>query len=200
MTDITIADVSNATTGDDGTGAFDVLMKTIQLHLDEQHQLDRITGSDYATVYLGAMQSAMQQAIQFALTQEEAGFKGDIASAGVSTAIAQTAKEYAQISLIDQQKVSELAQTTDPTGGLLKGKFDLIAAQTLGFASDTKQKVLKMMLEGYAVTLSLTAGTTVPGATKEPAIDALVHEILQDVGGTSTTNAITPADIGTEPP
>ena len=199
MSDILIADITNATTGDDGTGSFDVLMKTIQLHLDEQHQLDRITGSDYATVYLGAMQSAMQQAIQFALSQEEAGFKADAAEKQVDTIIAGTAKEYAQIALIDQQQISELAQTTDPTGGLLKKKSDLIAAQTLGFASDTKQKVLKMMLEGYAVTLSISGEATVPGSTKEPAIDALVHEILQEVGGTSTINAITPADIGTEP-
>jgi hypothetical protein len=182
MSDITIGDVTNATTGDDGTGSFDVLMKTIQLHLDEQHQLDRITGSDYATVYLGAMQSAMQQAIQFALTQEEAGFKGDIASAGVDTAVAQTAKEYAQIALIDQQQISELAQTTDPTGGLLKSKFDLIAAQTLGFQSDTKQKILKQMLEGYAVTLSLAGVATAPSTVHESAIDQLSQEILTDNG------------------
>jgi hypothetical protein len=75
----------------------------------------------------------------------------------------------------------------------------LIKAQTLGFASDTKQKVLKQMFEAYAVTLSISSGGTTPGAAKEPAIDALVHEILQDIGGTSTVNAITPADIGTEP-
>lgn len=196
MSDITIADVTNATTGDDGTGSFDVLMKTIQLHLDEQYQLDRITGSDYANVYLGAMKEAMQQGLAFALTQEESGFKADVASAGVDTAIAQTAKEYAQIALIDQQQVSELAQTTDPTGGLLKGKFDLIAAQTLGFASDTKQKVLKQMLEGYAVTLSIAGTATVPDIATEPAIDALGFEILNDIGSTAITNSAGAPDVG----
>jgi hypothetical protein len=113
--------------------------------------------------------------------------------------IGQVAKIYADVALVGQQQESELAQTSNPTGGLLKGKLDLISAQTLGFASDTKQKVLKHMFDAYAVTLSIAGVATAPGASKEPAIDALVHEILQDVGGTSTVNAITPANIGTEP-
>jgi hypothetical protein len=114
----------------------------------------------------------------------------------IDLTIGQVAKMYADVAFVGQQQATEKAQTTDPTGGLLKNKFDLIAAQSLGFASDTKQKLLKQMFEGYAVTLSIAGTATVPDAATEPAIDALVHEILQDVGGSSTINATTPADIG----
>lgn len=100
----------------------------------------------------------------------------------IDTTIGQTAKIYADVALVGQQQETELAQTSDPTGGLLKGKFDLIAAQALGFSTDTKQKVLKQMLEGYAVTLSIAGSATAPDATKEPSIDALCGEILADVG------------------
>lgn len=100
----------------------------------------------------------------------------------IDLTVGQVAKVYADVALVGQQQESELAQTSDPTGGLLKNKFDLIAAQTLGFASDTKQKVLKQMLEGYAVTLSIAGVATAPDATKEPSIDALTGEILADVG------------------
>ena len=100
----------------------------------------------------------------------------------IDLTVGQVAKIYADVALVGQQQESELAQTSDPTGGLLKNKFDLIAAQTLGFASDTKQKVLKQMLEGYAVTLSIAGIATAPDATKEPSIDALTGEILADVG------------------
>jgi hypothetical protein len=104
----------------------------------------------------------------------------------VDLVVGNVAKVYADIALTGQRQESELAQTTDPTGGLLKAKMDLIAAQTLGFASDTKQKVLKQMFEGYAVTLSIAGTATAPDASKEPQIDALTGEILSDVGSSVT--------------
>ena len=114
----------------------------------------------------------------------------------IDLVIGQIAKVYADTALVGQQQESELAQTSDPSGGLLKNKFDLIAAQTLGFASDTKQKVLKQMLEGYAVTLSIAGTATVPDIATEPAIDALGFEILDDLGSTAMTNSAGAPDIG----
>jgi hypothetical protein len=175
----------------------------MELHLNEQYELDRITGSDYATVYLGMAQSTLKEAIMFSLTQEEAGFTADVAAetvleaqAKTDTQIAQTAKIYSDVALVDQKSITEQAQTVTPTGGLLLSKDLLVQAQTLGFASDTKQKILKQMFEGYAVTLSIAGVATVPDAATEPAIDALVQEILTDVGSTATVNAAVPADIG----
>lgn len=114
----------------------------------------------------------------------------------IDLTIGEIAKIYADVALVGQKQETELAQTTSPTGGLLKDKADLIAAQTLGFASDTKQKILKQMLDGYAVTLSISGGTTPPDAIDEPAIDALVHEILTDVGSTAIDNTAATPDIG----
>lgn len=189
MTDITLAQITNATTGDDGTGAFDVLMQVMELHLEEQYADGRITGSDYANVYLGGLQEVLKTSIGYVLQQEEAGFKGDAAAEQVLKIQAETdlvqgqvAKVYSEIALTDQKQITELAQTTDPSGGLLKGKLDLIAAQTLGFASDTKQKILKQMLEGYAVTLSIAGVATQPSTVDESAIDQLSQEILTDIG------------------
>jgi len=108
------------------------------------------------------------------------------AAAKVDLVIGQVGKVYADIAYVGQQQTSELAQTSDPSGGLLKAKSDLIAAQTLGFVSDTKQKVIKQMLDGYAVTLSIAGSATQPDATKEPAIDALVQELLTDVNSSVT--------------
>ena len=38
-----------------GSGVFDDLMEAVTTHLEAQYQLGRITGGDFATVYLGAM-------------------------------------------------------------------------------------------------------------------------------------------------
>lgn len=189
MSDITLTDITNATTGEDGTGSFDVLMQAVQRHIVEQYDEGRIVGPDYATVYLGSLQSVLEASIAYVMQQEKAGHEADIAAEGVNeakaktdNAIAAAAKTYADISLVDQKTITELAQTTDSTGGLTKDKQDLVKAQTLGFASDTKQKVLKQMLDGYAVTLSIAGTATVPDATKDVAIDEITQEILNDVG------------------
>ena len=114
----------------------------------------------------------------------------------VDLTIGQVAKVYADIALVGQKQVTEVAQTVDPTGGLLNDKSNLIAAQTLGFASDTKQKLLKQLFDGYAVTLSIAGTATVPNAATEPAIDALVQELLDDIGSTATVNTAATPDLG----
>jgi len=53
-----------------GTGVFDDLMEAVTTHLEAQYQLGRITGGDFATVYLGAMQAAISQSVSFTLGQE----------------------------------------------------------------------------------------------------------------------------------
>ncbi len=114
----------------------------------------------------------------------------------VDLTIGQIAKMYADVALVGQKQETELAQTTDPTGGLVKDKSLLIAAQTLGFQSDTKQKLLKQMMDGFAVALSITNLGTVPEMAQEPAIDALTQEILDDLGSTATTNSAATPDLG----
>ena len=221
MASVKFSDLTNeVVTPTEGTGVFDQLMEKMEKRLQEQYDANRITGSDYANVYLGMLQSTLQQAVQFLLNKDKSALDAMIAEAtvekqwgysvttdgngdvvlGASTGTGlideqiteqaekvdlvtgQIAKVYADTALVGQQQETELAQTTDPTGGLLLSKQELIQAQTLGFASDTKQKVLKQMFEGYAVTLSIAGSATAPDASKEPSIDNLVGEILADVG------------------
>ena len=69
-TDIQFSDITNATTLTDGTGYFDKLMKTINLYIEDQYKKGRLKGPDYATVYLGSMQMALQTAEQFAMNKK----------------------------------------------------------------------------------------------------------------------------------
>lgn len=217
---IKLTDLTNELVSPPGTGVFDTLMQTAEARLQAQYDQDRITGSDFAQVYLGVMQEVLKSSISFLLNKDKAA--GEVAvieatlekqwgydvtrdvdgslvlGASVGTGlideqitdaqnkvdltIGQIAEIYAKVALVGQQQETELAQTSDPTGGLLLAKKLLVDAQTLGFASDTKQKVLKQMMDGYAVTLSIAGTATAPDATKEPQIDALTGEILADVG------------------
>ena len=189
MTDIVISDLTNSADLPIGTGVFDVLMASVQKHIEEQFESGRITGADYATVYLGSVQAVLQQSVAFLMQEQEAGYKGDIAKHSVDTQIAQTAKIYADIALVDQKQLTELVKTSNATGGEAKFKQDLIAAQTLGFENDSKLKLLKSMLEGYAVNLSIAGVADVPETVLEQSIDQLSQNILDSFSESPTAQA-----------
>lgn len=48
-----------------GDGIFDTLMETITRHVDVQFRQQRLTGENYANVYLGLTQTALSQAMDF---------------------------------------------------------------------------------------------------------------------------------------
>ena len=230
FTDLT----TEVVTPTEGTGVFDILLEKMEKRLQEQFDDGRITGSDFAMVYLGVMQEVLKSSIAFLLQKDKAAMEAAAAQAtvvkqwgyavttdsagdlvlGASTGtgivdeqiekarhendlvIGQVAKIYADTALVGQRQTTETAQTVDPTGGLLKDKADLISAQTLGFKSDTKQKILKQMLDGYSATLAIVGTATAPEAVQEPYIDALVFEILNDVGSTAMTNSAAAPDLG----
>ena len=61
-------DVKSLTTGEkEGYGLFEELMRAANSHIQAEHEAGRISGTNYATVYLGMMQTAMQTAMQYAL-------------------------------------------------------------------------------------------------------------------------------------
>ena len=66
----TTIDVNAVTEGDtsvSGAGAFDEFMKAITAHLTVEYEANRITSDKYPDVYLGAMQTALTQAVMFVL-------------------------------------------------------------------------------------------------------------------------------------
>ena len=125
-----------------GSGSFDDLMEAVNIHLDAQFNLGRITGSDYATVYLGAMQAALQNSVAFTLGLE---------------------KTNAEVLLINQKKVTEYGQTlqtTDATpnaNSILGKQATLYGEQAKGFKWNADQKYLKTLLDAWAINIS-TAG------------------------------------------
>lgn len=78
-----------------GTGVFDKLMASVKEHLQEEFQNERITGPDYANVYVGVMAAVLQTSAAFLLNEQQAHVFS------------------AQIGKIRQETVTELAQTDD---------------------------------------------------------------------------------------
>lgn len=193
-----------------GTGVFDVLMTATKAHLLEEYNADRITGEEYATVYLGAIQAVMQQAVQYILGQPQV----------------EVAK--AQAALTRQKTVTELAQTDDTipsglgfnsstsVGGLLdleKDKLalekDLVSAQITASEREGNlvgQKIITELAQTCdSLTQGLAAGlgyndcqdiqgfieSTISKSSMES--DLLEQKIVTEVAQTSDTK---PATLG----
>ena len=80
-----------------GTKVFDVLMNAVNKNIEGQYNLQRLTGSDYATVYLGALQMVITQSMGFLMGQAEK-------EATVDNLIKQASVYQAQIDLYKRQK------------------------------------------------------------------------------------------------
>ena len=55
----------------EGTGVFDIIMKAANENIKIQNQASRITGAEYAEVYLGTMQTAISEAMRFILNKDQ---------------------------------------------------------------------------------------------------------------------------------
>ncbi len=132
-----------------GTGVFDDLMESVTAHLEAQFQLGRITGTDFATVYLGAIQSALQASVSYAIGQE---------------------KTNAEVALLTQKQTTEFGQTlvtgnTTPNANSILGKqTTLYGEQAKGFKWNADQKYLKTLLDAWAINIS-TAGVASTNVT-----------------------------------
>lgn len=141
--------VTSATFEVTGDGVFDDLMEVVNAHLDAQFKLGRITGTDYATVYLGALQSTIQNAVTYLLGQE---------------------KTNAESALLAQKAITEWAQTeqstnVSPTADSILGKqATLYGEQAKGFKWNADQKYLKTLLDAWSINIS-TAGVAATGIT-----------------------------------
>lgn len=187
-----------------GTGVFDRLMGAVKAHIQEEFDASRIKGTEYATVYLGSIQTVLQQAMTFVLQEQVNEKQIELLShqiiseqkaqckldAEYDLLMAQIRKVEAETALITQKKVTEQAQTSatavdeDSVIGRQKG---LYAAQTEGYSRDAEQKAAKLVLDIIATQIA-TTGAEVPStsALTTGNVDAKILEpLLQKAGLTS---------------
>jgi hypothetical protein len=167
MADISIADVT--TTLPTGDGVFDVLMRSIDSHLDKQYTSGRIKGADYATVYLGALQAVLQQSIAFVIAQQQVTREDGIAAEQIAASQANT--------LLKQQ-----------LGDAQEAVYN---RQTAGYDDEYKTNVFNTLMSlrttGMTQEMAGLVNGTVGGA------NALANNILADAGITGVSNVI--ADV-----
>ncbi len=293
MADITLDDLTNTTTDTSGSGVFDVLMQSVELRIIDQYSEGRITGSDFASVYLGSLQSVISESIKFLLAKQQADKQADLISEQINSEvkknedggifdlekeklqeaidllIAQAANQYEQIEAsrqntsrdnkvnekqlikidrditlltsqnselllngpaereLKEAQTSELLengpieralkaeQTAAVTSGITNTtaktnaevelldareleteastvrqdaesaeKVLLLEAQTIGFKTDSKQKMLKTMMDGVGINTTIDGAVLDTSLTTADGVQDVANDILTDWGET----------------
>lgn len=147
----------------DGTGAFDAMMRSTKAHVAQEFNQNRIKGSDYATVYLGALNAVGDRALEFLLRKDEIYLKNQILEVELAKAenerdliAAQILKINAEIDLVNAQTALASQQLANAVleGNVLiaqecklKAEFDVLVEQVEKVKAETALLVQKKITE-----------------------------------------------------
>lgn len=183
-----------------GTGIFDELMTAAHAHLDQEWGKQRITGTQYAEVYLGQMTAVLQQSVAF-LVQRDAIYlnnlltQAQIDKANKELALldkqielieAQIASQEANNTLIAQKVKTEKAQIQDIVDGevvvgVTGAQTALYKQQKEGFIRDAEQKALKIISDTWITRKTVDDGTPLPTGFDTGAVDAFTRKVADGV-------------------
>jgi hypothetical protein len=137
---------SDITTGElEGDGSFDVFMRSVNRHLLEEYSKNRIKGTDYSNVYLGAMQAVLAQAMQFQLQKQAADKQADLVDKQIDMIDVQIIGELKNNELKDKQMLKMDQEILVLEQQVLKSKQDVLVAEQQVLVM--KQQVLKSAAE-----------------------------------------------------
>ena len=158
----------------DGDGAFDAVMTALKSHLKLEYDEGRITGAEYSKAYIAMLQSALQFAVQYLISRDNAYYQAlgaqtqalissiNVYKAKVELAIAQAQAhqnkaEYANrvlgLGAVEKQTLLTNAQTSKTTE-----EVKLVTSQTAQTEENTKLATANIAKTGEETKL-VTANT-----------------------------------------
>ena len=184
-----VEDESGAVTG---TGIFDVLMNTATKHLQVQFDSGKINGELYANAYIQVYQVTLQTAkdiwLQKSISEAQLALLGEqiiTEDAKRDNLNKQTDLLSAQITL-EGIKGNHLNKQVDLLGKQVDSedaKKDLYRRQIEGFDEDYKQKILKIMMDSWAVGFSVSKdsfqASGIPATMQKTTIDDLYNSYIR---------------------
>lgn len=181
MTTLTVHDLTQASL--EGTGVFDVLMRANKAHLDAEFSKNRIKGPEYSTVYLGALQSVMQTALQFLLQRDRNVLEAQLLEQQILIAQQGVLKAQAEVRLINAQIAKLEREDALTAQQILNLQAEVLNVPKQGVLLEAQtNKTLKDvdLLDQQVTNL----------VTEELRIDAQTAQIQQQ-----TSNAVIEADV-----
>lgn len=213
MADVIITPITNedlTTKVVNGTGIFDELMTAANAHLDSQFKNERITGTQYAEVYLGQLQAVLANAVQFLIERDKTYLNNLLINAQIELAnkqaeLAEKQLEQAdkQLELLEKQielqqaqadlarqkiktEVAQIADTVDgvAVSGVIGAQVALYKQQRESFLRDAEQKSLKILADTWITRKTIDEGVEVPVNFDTDALNAFTQKVADGIGVT----------------
>ena len=105
----------------DGTGVFDVIMSSLKIHLKEEFENNRITGSEYTQAYIQLTQTAMQTALELLLSKNKALLEALTTQINGITALVTNANARISFAIAQAQAHTQKAQYANEVLKLASG-------------------------------------------------------------------------------
>ena len=143
-----------------GTGVFDIIMKAANENIKIQNQTSRITGAEYAEVYLGTMQSAIAEAMKILLNKDQITKDLELKQAQIKKKKKELELKQAQIAKVNADKELTSAQTLAYPKQQAKdlevkqANIDLLNRQKEGFDDNKYQKLFEAQMNAWALMFS----------------------------------------------
>lgn len=213
MADVIITPITNedlTTKVVNGTGIFDELMTAANAHLDSQFKNERITGTQYAEVYLGQLQAVLANAVQFLIERDKTYLNNllinaqiELANKQVELADKQLEQADKQLELLEKQielqqaqadlarqkiktEIAQISDTVDgvAVGGVIGAQVALYKQQRESFLRDAEQKSLKILADTWITRKTIDDGVEVPVNFDTDALNAFTQKVADGIGVT----------------
>ena len=193
----------------EGTGIFDVIIKAANENIKIQHKTSRITGAEYAEVYLGTMQSAISEAMKFILNKKtiEKGLEAQDVSIAISEVqLAENTEKWAlQRKVLENQLAMSNIDVAYKEPNVLRDleiRDKQIESATADIAFNESKKLImeqtrkdnirSKAAEQFAEFIKyLSAANVVPGANDFVNMRALINAMNNGIANADVSAAIT---------
>ena len=138
-TKVDINDLTHASV--EGNGVFDVLMRAVNAHLQKEWSANRLKGTEYSTVYLGALESTMNASLQFLLARDKTNAELDILKQQLVNLKVEEINAGKQGVLLDKQAAQIAAQTSLTTKQELQVVAETLNVPKQGTLIDAQKDV-----------------------------------------------------------
>lgn len=138
-TKVDITDLTHASI--EGNGVFDVLMRAVNAHLQKEWSANRLKGTEYSTVYLGALESTMNASLQFLLARDKTNAELDILKQQLVNLKVEEANAIKQGAVLTNQAAQIAAQTSLTTKQELQVVAETLNVPKQGTLIDAQKDV-----------------------------------------------------------
>ena len=190
MATISNADITQAsslTTSTDGKytvtgdGIFDDLMEAVNTHLSAQFNLGRLTGADYATVYLGALQSSLQGSVQFILGKQQADKQADLLTKQIVTEDKKALDVVSTITVRNTQSSKDGTVKDKQALDIVNQTSNRSAAQTTAENTAVKQRLMLVSQTATEAKKAIDVASTTTVRNAQSTKDLLVKQEQVDM-------------------